>query len=177
MMKIFALLALCGLATSLRLPTLEQHLSRRAAVSAAAAWVAAVPLVASAGLKEDIAAEEAELAAEKSKISALDNLIKSLREKAFGDELLEKKDEEASLDALAKGDKSKAKLLADEAAALKKDELANDASASKLALAEAEETAKEKALEAKIKSNKKLLAESEDRDAIAAGLKAVGMSQ
>merc|ERR1711988_402133 len=109
-----------GEATTLRM-------SRRMCVGAA--FTAALPLSscrAASPIEDVLAADEAKLSVEFDAIKALDKRINSLRERAFTDSIMRKKDETESLQALVNGDRVTAKRLADEAKALEADELASD---------------------------------------------------
>ena len=146
--------------TALRIPT--HVFSRRAAVGAAVSF-AMVPRNALALTDaEQIAADEAKLAIEKETVNSLDRSIRSLRDKAFKDEIREKEDADLSLDALVKGDKATALKLAEEANLLALDEKKLDEQVNSLLSDEVKEVENERALEAKVASEKAALSAKEE---------------
>merc|ERR1719421_971155 len=110
--------------SALRISPTSRTLSRRAAVGGfVGAAFSMVPFDASALTDlEQLEADETRLAKEQQAIQEIDKKISTLRDTRFMDELQEKKAEALSLDFLVKGDKTRARQLAEEATELAADE-------------------------------------------------------
>merc|ERR1712194_429887 len=104
------------------------------------------------------------LKSEEVEVSALDNLNQELRSKIFKDKVQEQKDDAASLEALKKGDKVTAKKLADDKLLLASEEAKINEELKQVVAQEAKEVAAERALQAKIIQEKKVLARNEESD-------------